>query len=111
MRKIYIVNYGPHMSEALEKLKKDYNYDLIILTEGNVNIFSTDRLSYDIENKIKETNPSDKDYLLLGGNNVINTIAALIFYENVGKVNFLIYDAKNKEYVKRENVRINGKRL
>lgn len=100
--KIYIVNYGPHMNDALEKVKKEYQTE--ILTEGSVNIFATDRLRYELEQKMKNIQPDD--YLLLGGNTVINSIAAIIMYEKTGIVNFFIYDAKTKEYVKRDNIMI-----
>jgi len=102
--KIYIVNYGPHMNEAIEKLKN--TCPLINLTEGNVNVFATDRLAFDIEQVMKATKIEKCDYLLLGGNTVINGIANLIMYDLVGKVNYLIYDAKNKDYVKRDNIRV-----
>ena len=102
--KIYIVNYGPHMNDAIDKLRS--GHEVVILTEGNINIFATDRLTFDIEEKMKNTNVSQDDYLLLGGNSVPNGIANLIMYDLVGRVNYLIYDAKAKDYVKRDNVKV-----
>jgi hypothetical protein len=102
--KIYVAYYGPYMKDDIEKLKQNNN-EVIILTEGSVNIFSVDKLVYEIEEKMKNTNISKEDYLLLGGNSVSNGIANIVMYDLVGRVNYLIYDAKTKSYIKRDNIK------
>jgi hypothetical protein len=100
--KVFIVNYGVHMDSALSDLQQ--NYEVIVLTEGSVNIFATDRLRFELMEKIKKSNISEKDYLLLGGSTVVNGLVCLIMSELIGIVNFMIFDAKTKSYVKRDNV-------
>ena len=101
--KIYIANHGIHMNSNLQILEQD-GYELINLTEGSINIFDTDRLKFNIKEKLKETNVSDRDYLLLSGSPVINGIASVLMFTMTKKLNYYIYGAKDKDYVKRDQI-------
>lgn len=103
-KKVYIVNYMPYMDDALVDIKM--KHETINITEGNLNIFATDRLATQIKNTLKETKANSQDFLLLGGNTVINSIASIIMYNLTGRINYIIYDAKAKKYIIRENVKV-----
>lgn len=103
MLKIYIANHGPHMNESLMQLENS-GYQLINLTEGNIDVFGTDRLRFNIEQTFRGTNITKNDYLLLSGSPVISGIATGLMLLMVGQVNYMIYGAKKKDYVKRDNV-------
>ena len=101
--KIYVANYGPHMNDSLKKLEDEGN-ELIKLTEGNVDVFGTDRLRYNIETILKETEAGKDDLIILSGSPVIVAIATNLMKQMTGKLNIMIYGAKYKDYVKREDV-------
>jgi hypothetical protein len=103
MLKVYIINFGPHMNESLMQLEKD-GYQFIKLTEGNVDVFGTDRLRYDIEKIFRDTGITKDDFLVLSGSPVISCIATGLMMLMTGQVNFMIYGAKLKDYSKRENI-------
>lgn len=103
MLKVYITNWGPHMNESLMQLEKE-GYQLIKLTEGNIDVFGTDRLRYDIERQFRETGITKDDFLLLSGSPVIGGISTALMMLMTGRVNYMIYGAKLKDYTKRENV-------
>lgn len=103
MLKVYITNFGPHMNESLMQLEKD-GYQMIRLSEGNVDVFGTDRLRYDIEKIFKETGITKDDYLILSGSPVISGIATGLMLLMTGQVNYMVYGAKFKDYIKRDNV-------
>jgi len=99
--RVYILNLSGHMMEGLNKLDSK-GYDKIILTEGTINPFNTDRLKYEIEQKMLDIEPND--VLLLSGSPIINVLASNIAKERTGRVNVLLYGAKEKDYVLRENI-------
>lgn len=91
------------MNENLQQLEQS-GYQLVNLTEGSINIFDTDRLKYNIKTKLEESKVSSDDFLLLSGSPVINGIASVLIEKLTGKLNYFIYGAKDKDYVKRENI-------
>lgn len=95
MRTVFVVNQAGHDISAAEKFGK-----LVILTEGKVNVFGTDRLASDLKNKLKDA--QQDDYMLLAGYSLINLFVGLILYEKFKKINLLIYNFTSKEYVIRE---------
>lgn len=101
--KIFVANYGIHMEEGLQQLKKD-GYDIVQLTEGNVDVFATDRLEYNLKESLTNNNINENDYLLLSGSPVICSIAATLIKSMTGKLNLMIWGAKSKDYKKRDNV-------
>lgn len=95
MTTIYIVNSAGHNFSEAERFGQ-----VEVLTEGKVNIFSTERIKGELEEGLR--NVGKDDYLLLSGNVVLNVLAALIMKEKTGVINMLIYDAARKTYVPRE---------
>ena len=72
---------------------------LVALTEGNINPLTVDRLAYLCAERLGDS--TEKDYLLLSGHQVINAIAATLLLVKHGLVNYLVYDAREKIYVRR----------
>jgi len=98
MSKVYIVNKSGHDFSQAEVYG-----ELIILTQGTVNVFATDRLRDELRNKLKDS--QEGDYLLLSGSGVLCALATLIMIELHGKVKWLLYNFKSHEYVVREVVK------
>lgn len=94
--KVWIVNSSGHDFDDAKK----FSEELIPLTHGRVNIFNVERLVEEFKGKMSSF--GENDWLLLSGNAVLNVIASTIAMELHGKVNLLIYDVIQKEYVPRE---------
>jgi hypothetical protein len=95
--KAYIVNYTGHNVDSLYKLHADA--EPVILTEGNVPIFNTHRVLYDI--KLKMMDSQEDDVLVLTGSIILNVLAASILMVKHGRVNMLIWHAKKECYMPR----------
>ncbi len=99
--RIFVVNNSGHnMRPALKFTTLPREKAFVNLTEGVANIFDVDRLAKTIQEKMKGINKGD--FLLLSGSNVLNILAAIVSYEEIGTVNMLIYNQLRKEYVLRE---------
>ncbi len=70
--------------------------DFVILTVGKVNVFSTDRLLFEIKEKMKDSH--EDDFLVTSGNGIVSCLAHTLFMLKHGCVNMLIYSWKHKEY-------------
>lgn len=93
-RKVYVVNKSGHDLSAANKYG-----ELVFLTEGKVNIFATDRLLKELEEKLK--NSSLNDYLLVSGSVVLGALTIKIMLEIHGTVNLMIFNFKTNDYVVR----------
>lgn len=93
--KVYVVNQAGHDISKAEQLGQ-----IIILTEGQVNIFATDRILQDLKEKMSGINK--EDYILLAGYSLLNVLACLIMLTKTGVLNVLLYNFKTKEYIKRQ---------
>ena len=93
--RVFCVNYinGKDMSDA-----KKYG-TMVPLTEGNVNVFNLDRLIWTLKDVLEKYffNPQ-RDYILLSGGLPINFAMGAICAK-FGKLNLLLWDAKNKKYI------------
>lgn len=99
--KIYVANYSGHdISKAFEYTDLSPQEAQINLTEGNIDIFNTDRLIYTLKEKIRASHP--EDLLLLCGSGIINSIASCQWLEKHKVIRFLIYNVKEQRYVFRE---------
>lgn len=94
-RKIYVINDSGHDFSAA----KSYSDKMVILTSGKVNIFATDRVKAQMEQKMKDAEPGD--LLLLSGNSILNVLAALLLMSKIGEVGFLIFNFNTGRYEKR----------
>lgn len=93
---VWIVNSSGHDFDGAKK----FSEDMIPLTHGRVNIFNVERLFEEFKGKMSSY--QEDDYMLLSGNATLNVISTMIAYEKTGKVNLLIYDVIQKEYIPRE---------
>lgn len=96
MRKIYVVNDSGHDFTAA----RSYEGEMIVLTSGKVNIFATDRIKNEMEEKLGEAEPGD--YLLLSGNAILNVLASMVLVSKIGEVGFLIFNFNTEKYEKRK---------
>ena len=95
--RVFVINHiGKDMSDAMRF------GTLVPITEGSVNVFNTERVRFDINDFLvrQDFNPST-DYILLSGSTVLNFIAGMITAK-FGRVNILIWDAKQQQYIDKE---------
>jgi len=92
-RKVYVTNRGGHSYYAAEKFG-----ELIYITEGTLNRFSTNTLYRAFIDGMSESQP--EDYILITSMSIVNAIGAAVFARKHGKLNLLLY--RNGEYVLRE---------
>lgn len=69
---------------------------LTYLYEGKVNVFASDKLGRELEDKLADSNTSD--YMILSGNQLAAAMAFHIMMKKNGLVNVLLYSFKNQEY-------------
>jgi len=95
--RVFVVNHvGKDMSDA-----KQYGM-LIPVTEGNVDVFNLDRLLYTLKDILGTYHYNHKeDYILLSGGLPLNFVMGAICGK-FGSAWLLLWDAKNKKYVKKE---------
>lgn len=99
--RIFVTNFSGHdIRKAFEHTGLEPEKAQVNLTEGNVDIFSLDRLIYCIKQKLRESRPND--LLLLCGSGIINSIAFAQWLEKHGLVRVLLFHAKDKRYILKE---------
>lgn len=96
MRRIYVVNDSGHDFSSA----RNYEGELVILTNGKVNIFATDRIKNEMEEKMSDASPGD--YILLSGNAILNVLASLVLIGKIGEIGFLIFNFNTETYEKRK---------
>lgn len=91
---VYVTNYAGHDFSAAEQYG-----ELEYVTKGNINIYRTDRDLYNLTEKLEKYD-DEKDYLLLSGNILVNAmVLSVLLTKGVKKLNLLVYDAKNLNYI------------
>lgn len=95
--KVFVVNQSGHNINPVTDVVP--HAEVIYLSEGNVNIFNTDRVIREFSLRLIDANPGD--YLLLSGSIAINLVAFGILLEKCGSVNILLWQAKERRYVPR----------
>jgi len=95
--RVFVINYTrKDMSDA-----KQYG-TLISITEGNVDVFNLDRLTWTLEDALdKHTFDLNRDYILLSGGLSMNFVMGSICHK-YKKINLLLWDAKNRIYIRKE---------
>ncbi len=94
MAKVYVVNYTNHdYSKA-----KQYG-ELVYITKGKLSIFKTNTVRAMLEKGLVKF--TKDDYLLISGPAIVNVMAAIILYNKLNTVKFLVFDAKQQDYVVR----------
>jgi len=103
--RVFILNFDGHDFEPA----KEYSEKLINITEGRQNIFSTDRLKYNIKKFLVEKNYNPEiDFLIPSGSPIVAFIAGLVcreLYEH-DNIRLLIWNAKDRRYHLRDIVTV-----
>lgn len=94
MAKVYVVNNTNHDYSKAEQYGK-----LVYVTKGKLPIFKTNTVRAMLEKGLAEF--TKDDYLLLSGPAIVNIMAATILYNKFDTVKFLVFDAKQQNYVVR----------
>lgn len=103
-KKLLLSNYTPRVfvtNEGRHDFSKAEQYGKIVyITEGDVPVYSIDRLFFNIKEKLFDL--TENDFILLSGSNIICsiTMAAAICISPVIKL--LIFKAKQEEYLIRK---------
>jgi hypothetical protein len=94
MAKVYIVNNTNH-----DYSKAEQYGELVYVTKGKLPIFKTNTVRALLEKGLVKF--SKDDYLLISGPAIVSVMAATILYSRFDTVKFLIFDAKQQNYVVR----------
>ena len=92
MPKVFIVNRSAHDFSPAEKFGQ-----IIFLSEGPMNRYSTNNMHRKFKEIMQESNP--EDYIVPCSLNVMNIIAGAVFAEKHGTLNLLLF--KEGEYLER----------
>ena len=94
MAKVYVVNNTNHdYSKA-----KQYG-ELVYITKGKLPIFKTNTVRAMLEKGLVKF--TKDDYLLISGPAIVNIMAATLLFNKFDTVKFLVFDAKQQDYVVR----------
>lgn len=94
MAKVYIVNNANH-----DYSKAEQYGELMYVTRGKVPIFKTSTVRAMLEKGLVEF--TKDDYLLISGPAIVSVMAATVLYNKFDTVKFLVFDAKQQDYVVR----------
>ncbi len=94
MAKVYVVNNTNH-----DYSKAEQYGELVYITKGKLPIFKTNTVRAMLEKGLVKF--TKDDYLLISGPAIVSVIAATILYNNFDTVKFLVFDAKQQDYVVR----------
>jgi hypothetical protein len=94
MSRVFIINSSAHDYSSATKFGKVCN-----ITEGKVPLFKTDLMKSIL---IKELNNfTSEDYLLVSGPTWLCMMTAIILSKRLTEIKFLVFDAKEQEYIVR----------
>lgn len=94
MAKVFVVNNANH-----DYSKAEQYGELVYITKGKLPIFKTNTVKAMLEKGLVKF--SKDDYLLISGPAIVNVMAATILYNKFDTVKFLVFDAKQQDYVVR----------
>ena len=94
MAKVYVVNNANH-----DYSKAEQYGELMYVTRGKLPIFKTSTVRAMLEKGLVKF--TKDNYLLISGPAIVNIIAATILYNKFDTVKFLVFDAKQQDYVVR----------
>ena len=94
MTKVYIVNSANH-----DYSKAEQYGELVYVTRGKLPIFKTSTVRAMLEKGLVKF--TKDDYLLISGPAIVSVMAATILYNKFDTVKFLVFDAKQQDYVVR----------
>jgi len=94
MAKVYVVNNANY-----DYSKAEQYGELIYVTRGKLPIFKTNTVRAMLEKGLVKF--TKDDYLLISGPAIVSVMAATILYNKFDTVKFLVFDAKQQDYVVR----------
>mgnify|MGYP001205249060 FL=1 len=94
MAKVYILNNTIHDYSKAKRYGK-----LVNVTKGKVPIFKTSTVRVMLEKGLADF--TKDDYLLLAGPAILSVMASAILFNKFDTVKFLVFDAKQQDYVVR----------
>ena len=94
MAKVYVVNSTNH-----DYSKAEQYGELVYVTKGKLPIFKTTTVKAILEKGLVKF--TKDDYLLISGPAIVNVMAATVLYNKFDTVKFLVFDAKQQDYVVR----------
>lgn len=94
MAKVYILNNTIHDYSKAKRYGK-----LVDVTKGKVPIFKTSTVRAMLEEGLADF--TEDDYLLLAGPTILSVMASVILFNKFETVKFLVFDAKQQDYVVR----------
>lgn len=90
---VYVVNDNPGHDYTGARRFGSVSY----LTKGRIAVFNTDRLLADLVEGLAGFR-QERDYLLLSGHVIVNTLAGMILAWRFQGINLLFQDAKTRLY-------------
>ena len=88
---VWVANFSGHNYSDAERFGK-----VRFITEGYLSLRYLDRVFFEVVKGSRETKPSD--YFLLSGMNLVNVLAAMVWFHKHSVMNALIWDKKEKAY-------------
>jgi len=96
-KRVFVIGPGQHVYDAAAKYG-----DRILVLDSRVNPFDTDSLRHRVDEELfKKNHMVVDDFVVFGGNAVLNALAVAIIVSKFGKINILVYGAKQQDYTPR----------
>lgn len=89
--RVFVANYAAHDYEDAERYG-----EIKYITKGFVSFQGLDRLKFQIGQGIMDATADD--WLVLSGTNIINVLAALLWFQKHGCCKILNYDKSSRTY-------------
>lgn len=89
--KVYVANYAAHDFSTAERYG-----ELRFITKGFISFQGLDRVKYQVAEGLRDT--SAEDWLALSGANILNVLAALLWYDKHRVVKILNFDKNSRQY-------------
>ncbi len=92
--RVWMVNWQPQHELGVRDIE-----NIVRLSQGRVNAFRTSELANDFSRQLADSDP--EDFILLSGFLPLNVIVTSIMLNMHGRINLMIFDARERAYVKR----------
>lgn len=90
-RKVYVTNYASHDYTDAERYG-----EICFVTRGFISFQSLDRVRYQVAQGLKGATADD--WLALSGTNIINVLAAILWFQRFGRCKILNFDKTTQKY-------------
>ena len=95
--RVFVIGPGGHDYTPAKRFG-----DIIHILSSRINPYRTDELALQLWDVLQQHRISADDYVVFGGNAVLNAIAVAVVQQLFGRVRVLIYGAKNHDYTARD---------